>query len=176
MRVPTPTPPLKGRGLNSRDTSARTDTPPLQGKGRGWGLSVGRLDQLAGFAREMRREPTEPEKRLWAQLSRSRPGGYKFRRQSVIGPFIVDLLCPQKALVVEVDGDTHVANSDDERDAALRAMGYRIIRIANHDVMHNIEGVCAAILAALEHTPDRWHSPHPNPSPEGEGLIEDQLR
>ncbi|MFB9050980.1 endonuclease domain-containing protein [Sphingobium indicum] len=129
---------------------------------------------MAGFAHEMRHEPTEPEKRLWAKLSRSQLGGYKFRRQSVIGPFIADFLCPQKALIVEVDGDTHIANSDHRRDAALTEMGYRIIRIANHDVMRNIDGVCEAILGALQQAPDRWASPHPNPSPQGEGLNEDQ--
>ncbi|WP_301182318.1 endonuclease domain-containing protein [Sphingobium sp. SA916] len=129
---------------------------------------------MDGFAREMRREPTEPEKRLWAKLSRSQPSGYKFRRQSVIGPFIVDFLCPQKALIVEVDGDTHRAEEDKARDTTLNALGYRIIRIANHDVMQNIEGVCAAIFGALQQAPDRWASPHPNPSPEGEGLLEDQ--
>ncbi|WP_327752509.1 endonuclease domain-containing protein [Sphingobium sp. SJ10-10] len=149
-------------------------SPPLQGRGRGWGLSTGRLAQLAAFAREMRREPTEPEKRLWSKLSRSQLGGYKFRRQTVIGPFIADFLCPQKALIVEVDGDTHSVESNKARDEALNAMGYSIIRIANHDVRQNIEGVCAAILGALQQAPDRWASPHPNPSPEGEGLSHSQ--
>ena len=119
----------------------------------------------------MRCDPSEPEKRLWGKLSRSQLGGHKFRRQSVIGPFIVDFLCPQKALIVEVDGDTHVDSSDDRRDAALGEMGYRIIRVVNHEAMHNIDGVCETILSALEQAPDRWASPHPNPSPEGEGLI-----
>jgi very-short-patch-repair endonuclease len=154
------------------DQARRLNSPPLQGRGRGWGLSAGRLDQLAGFARDMRREPTAPEQYLWSKLSRSQLGGYKFRRQSVIGPFIVDFLCPQKALIVEVDGDTHHMGSDIARDAALQSMGCQIIRIANHDVMRNREGVCAAILGALEQAPFRWASPHPNPSPEGEGLLE----
>ncbi|HKY80970.1 MAG TPA: endonuclease domain-containing protein [Sphingobium sp.] len=156
--------------LTSLDQANRLGSPPLQGRGRGWGLSAGRLADLAGFAREMRCEPTEPEKRLWSKLSRSQLGGHKFRRQSVIGPFIADFLCPQKALIVEVDGDTHRVGSDKARDEALNAMGYSIIRIANQDVMRNIEGVCVAILGALEQASDRWASPHPNPSPEGEGL------
>ena len=151
--------------LTPLDQAQRLNSPPLQGRGRGWGLSAGSLDQLAGFAREMRREPTEPKKSLWAKLSRSQLGGYKFRRQSVIGPFIADFLCPQKALIVEVDGDTHSAGSDEARDAALSLIGYRIIRIANHDVMQNIEGVCAAILGALEQAADRWASPQPQPLP-----------
>ena len=158
------------RPLDPLDQATRLNSPPLQGRGRGWGLSAGRLAQLAGFAREMRREPTEPETRLWAKLSRSQLGGHKVRRQSVIGPFIADFLCPQKALIVEADGDTHGAEADKARDAALQSMGHRIIRVANHEVMTNIEGVCAAILGALEQAPDRWASPHPNPFPEGEGL------
>ena len=164
------------RDLTPLDQALRLNSPPLQGRGRGWGLAAGRLAELDGFAREMRREPTEPEKRLWAKLSRSQLGGYKFRRQSVVGPFIVDFLCPQKALIVEVDGDTHAAGSDDRRDAALAVMGYQIIRISNQEVMRNIDGVCEAVLGALQRAPDRWASPHPNPSPEGEGLslVEDQ--
>ena len=160
--------------LTPLDQAHRLNSPPLQGRGRGWGLSAGRIGQLQGFAREMRQDSTEPEKRLWARLSRSQIGGHKFRRQSVIGPFIVDFLCPQKALIVEVDGDTHVAGSDVARNEALQQLGYQIIRIANHDVMQNIEGVCAAILGALEQAPDRWVGPHPNPSPEGEGLVTTQ--
>jgi very-short-patch-repair endonuclease len=62
-------------------------------------------------ARQMRNTPTEPEKRLWRHLSNSQLG-YKFRRQSVIGHYIVDFLCPAKALIVEVDGDTHDAEAD----------------------------------------------------------------
>ncbi|MCJ2187462.1 endonuclease domain-containing protein [Novosphingobium sp. 2638] len=121
----------------------------------------------------MRRNPTEPEKRLWRALSRSQLGGFKFRRQAQVGPFIADFLCPQKALIVEVDGETHDVDSDRRRDAALHGMGFAVVHVTSPDVMHNIEGVQAAILGALHARPDRWESPHPNPSPEGEGLCED---
>jgi very-short-patch-repair endonuclease len=119
----------------------------------------------------MRKEPTEPEKRLWNRaLSRSQLGGFKFRRQAVIGPFIADFLCPAKALIVEVDGWTHDdAAKDARRDAALRELGFTVLRFTNTDVMQNIEGVAAAILNAIQQTPDRWDAPHPSPSPEGEG-------
>jgi len=141
--------------------------PPL---GRGWGLSAGRIDVLNGRARNMRREPTEPEIRLWRALSRSQLGGYKFRRQAVVGSFIADFLCPQKALIVEVDGDTHDIEADRRRDLALRSLGFAVLHVTNIDVMQNLGGVCEAILSPLEKAPDRWASPHPNPSPEGEGL------
>jgi len=119
----------------------------------------------------MRRAPTEPEKRLWGKLSRSQLGGHKFRRQAVIGPFIADFLCAQKALIVEVDGDTHDASADRKRDGELQRLGFLVVHVANADVMNNLEGVCEAILRALDEAPDRWARPHPNPSPEGEGLF-----
>jgi very-short-patch-repair endonuclease len=128
------------------------------------------LDALQDFAQDMRREPTEPEIRLWRALSRSQLGSYKFRRQSVIGPFIADFLCPQKALIVEVDGETHDLDTDRRRDAALGRMGFTVLHVTNLDVMRNLDGVRQAILGALEQALDRWERPHPNPSPEGEGL------
>jgi very-short-patch-repair endonuclease len=121
----------------------------------------------------MRREPTEPESRLWRALSGSKLGGYKFRRQAVIGSAIADFLCPQKALVVEIDGDTHSDGSDTDRDRLLTTLGYRVVRFTNHDVMTNLEGVCEQLLIILKATPDRWPSPHPNPSPEGERLSKE---
>jgi len=153
-----------------RDEARRLNTPPLQGRGRGWGLTAGRLDVVHGHARDMRREPTEPEKRLWRALSRSQLGGYKFRRQAVIGSFIADFLCPQKAFIVEVDGDTHDIDTDRRRDAGLGSLGFAVMHVTNIDVMRNLDGVCLAIRSTLEQTPDRWERPHPNPSPEGEGL------
>jgi len=154
-----------------RDKGQRPEAPPLQGRGLGWGLSVERLDQLQGYAAEMRRNPTEPEKRLWRHLSNSQLGGYKFRRQSVIGQYVADFLCPRKGLIVEVDGDTHHDRTvDQRRDATLSAMGFSVLRVTNEDVIQNMDGVLTQILVTLESAPDRRNSPHPNPSPEGEGL------
>lgn len=154
-----------------RDQAKSTNSPPLQGRGRGWGLSAERIEQLGGYAKEMRREPTEPEKRLWRALSRSQLGGYKFRRQSVIGPFIADFMCPQKGLVIEVDGHTHTDPARDSwRNAKLGELGFSVVRVPNSEVMQNLEGVCDGLLALLAEMPDRYERPHPNPSPEGEGF------
>ncbi|MFE8583262.1 endonuclease domain-containing protein [Sphingomonas sp. NCPPB 2930] len=134
-------------------------------------MSARVIDRLSSHARHMRREPTEPEKRLWAHLSRSQLGGFKFRRQAVVGTYIADFLCPATGLIVEVDGDTHAdARRDNRRDAALAELGFRVVRIGNTDVMHNIEGVLAHLLGTLQAMPAR-RTPHPNPSPEGEGLT-----
>ena len=154
----------------STDRGWRPEAPPLQGRGLGWGLSNLRLAELHGFARELRNRPTQPEIVLWHYLSRSQLGGFKFRRQSVIGPFIADFLCPQKALIVEVDGHTHTdPAADARRDAKLEELGFRVLRVSNHDVMTNADGVLQRISQALNGAPDRWNNPHPNPSPSGEG-------
>jgi very-short-patch-repair endonuclease len=124
------------------------------------------LAELQRRARAMRNNPTEPEKRLWRALSNGQLEGYKFRRQQVIGWFIADFVCAPAKLIVEVDGDTHDEDSDRKRDTALAKAGYRVIRVTNHDVMTNIDGTLRFITEALRQV----DSPHPNPSPEGEGL------
>ena len=111
---------------------------------------------LLARAREMRRNPTEPEKRLWRHLSASQLKGHKFRRQAVIDNYIADFFCPLKKLIVEVDGDTHDFDSDFKRDDRLRKMGYRTVRFGNSDVMGNMDGVLLVLLGVLEETPDRW--------------------
>jgi very-short-patch-repair endonuclease len=142
----------------------------------GWGLSVEQLRELHRRAAAMRRNPTEPEKRLWRHLSNGQLRGHKFRRQSVIGPFIADFLCPQKALIVEVDGDTHDEAKDRLRDDRLAARGFRVVRVTNDDVMTNMDGVLTMIEGALRAASDRWNKPHPNPSSEGEGLVSVEAR
>ena len=153
--------------LTPTDTAKRTNSPPLQGRGRGWGLSANALAELKKHARAMRNNPTEPEKRLWREVSSSRFEGVKFRRQEVIGRCIVDFWCPSAGLAIEVDGDTHSdPNKDARRDAYLRQFGVRVLHVTNPDVMGNMEGVMFVIGEALREAV----SPHPNPSPEGEGL------
>ena len=172
--------------LTPLDDARRLNSPPLQGRGRGWGLSANRLALLQERAASMRSNPAEPEKRLWSRLSRAQLGGFKFRRQAVISNFIVDFLCPARGLAIEVDGDTHDPVADARRDTVLTARGIRVLRVSNTDVMRNIEGVLEHILATLHSSPlpfrggaggggsppaaELTDSPHPNPSPEGEGL------
>ena len=121
---------------------------------------------LLDRAKRLRQNFTPFEAKLWSRLSRSQLG-YKFRRQHVIGNCIVDFFCPQKALIVEVDGNTHDPERDAVRDHLNTQRGYATIRFTNGDVGRNIEGVLQRLLSKLEALPDRW--PHPNPSPEGDG-------
>ena len=113
-------------------------------------------DILRKRAREMRNNPTEPEKRLWRYLSNSQLAGHKFRRQAVIENSIVDFFCPQKRQIVEVDGDTHHTDSDIKRDKRLLACGYQTIRFSNKDVTNNMDGVLTALLGTLNNTADHW--------------------
>jgi very-short-patch-repair endonuclease len=108
-------------------------------------------------AAKMRREPTEAEKRLWLQLSRSQLGGYKFRRQTIRKYRIFDFFCPAKGLIVEVDGQTLDREKDLAADSRLtHDSGFAVVRVTNKEVMKNIDGVCSLILAALEDRPYRW--------------------
>jgi very-short-patch-repair endonuclease len=96
----------------------------------------------------LRRDMTRAELRIWFALRDRRLDGLKFRRQATLGPFIVDFLCAQARLVVEIDGGQHGGESDAHRDAHIEAMGYRIIRFWNNEVSQNFEGVLNAIHAA----------------------------
>jgi very-short-patch-repair endonuclease len=129
--------------------------------------------RLIELAKELRREPTEPEKRLWRHLSNRQLGGFKFRRQEVLEPFIVDFFCPSKALIVEVDGETHVTADDADRDAFLARRGFTTIRFTNDDVMTNMDGVLTVILQKLREMSDRWRGapdlPTPTPPLKGRG-------
>jgi very-short-patch-repair endonuclease len=93
---------------------------------------------------------------LWTRISRSQLGGYKFRRQQVIGNCIVDFFCPRKALIVEIDGDTHDEASDAVRDEINALRGYSTIRFMNAEVGKNLEGVLERLLERLGELPDRW--------------------
>jgi very-short-patch-repair endonuclease len=118
------------------------------------------------YARQLRRNRTAAERRLWRQLRELKQAGFKFRQQVPIDHFIVDFACLSERLIVEVDGGTHSTEDELRRDARreryLNDQGFRILRVWNSDVMQNMEGVMDTIVAAL-------HTPTPDPSPQGGG-------
>ncbi|MCC2113717.1 MAG: precorrin-8X methylmutase [Hyphomicrobiales bacterium] len=120
-------------------------------------------------AKTLRTNQTEAEQNLWFELRDRRLQGFKFRRQVPIGHFIVDFLCSEKKLIVEVDGGQHAEKVDAERDKWLNDEGYRIVRYWNNDVLGNPEGVLEDILANLQ---DTTESPQEALSPGGRGLGE----
>ncbi|WP_448663462.1 endonuclease domain-containing protein [Sphingomonas sp. CJ20] len=101
-------------------------------------------------AATLRRTATDAERALWAILRNRGLAGAKFRRQASIEPYVVDFLCIEHQLIVEVDGSQHTEDVDAARTAFLEAKGYRVIRFWNTDVLENLEGVATTIAAALE--------------------------
>ena len=103
----------------------------------------------------MRREPRFAEKLLWEELRDRKLGGYKFKRQHLIGNCIVDSVCLQEKLIVELDGGVHTLRQGEDavREAILRVRGFRVLRFANEDVVRDLPAVLQAILHALQRRP-----------------------
>ena len=116
-------------------------------------------------ARALRRRMTDAERLLWRHLRNREMGGWKFRRQYPVGPFIVDFICVEKNVVIEVDGGQHAENEelDTQRSAYLNKMGYRVLRFWNNEVLQETEAVLTAIFAILANS--KQNSPSPQPSP-----------
>jgi very-short-patch-repair endonuclease len=102
-------------------------------------------------ARRLRRSMTDAEARLWYALRRKGMAGYKFRRQHPVGRYVVDFACPDAMLIVEVDGGQHSwrGEADAVRTADLEAQSYTVLRVWNHEVFENFDGVLEVIRAAL---------------------------
>ena len=102
-------------------------------------------------ARTLRQNSTNAEQTLWQRLRARQLDGLKFVRQEPIGPFVVDFICREQRLIVEVDGGQHADNARDrERDAFLPHIGYRILRFWNNEVLGNIGGVLERIHAVSQ--------------------------
>ena len=124
-----------------------------------------REGQKRDFARHLRGSTTDAESRLWQRLRRRQIGGFRFRRQVPIGPYIVDFACLENRLIVEVDGGQHSPDVDSSRDACLSGRGFAILRFWNNEVLGHMEGVCDVIFRHLNE-----ERPHPSlPPPAGEG-------
>ena len=107
--------------------------------------------ELVPYARELRKEMTKEERHLWYDFLRHYP--IRFQRQKVLGKYIADFYCAKAKLVVELDGSQHFEPSkmrDDElRTSFLQGYDIVVLRIANNEVMHNFDGVCACIDIAV---------------------------
>jgi very-short-patch-repair endonuclease len=105
------------------------------------------------FARKLRREQTDVERKLWFALRDRQFHGFKFRRQQPIGPYVVDFVCFEAKLVIELDGEQHGDAAHDAYDRArterLAADGFRVIRFWNNEMSENFDGVLEGIARAL---------------------------
>ena len=102
------------------------------------------------MARKLRGNSTDAERTFWNAVRARQINGAKFRRQWPIGPYVADFVCLEAKLVVEIDGGQHNESATDPvRTAALEAVGFRVIRFWNNDVLQNLDGVCEALTIAL---------------------------
>ena len=110
---------------------------------------------LRDRARQLRREPTEAENRLWAILRGRQLHGAHFRRQHPIPPYVADFACAAARFVVEVDGGQHADGADAARDAYLTRHGWQVLRFWNNEVLENLDGVAQRIAELLQQPPPR---------------------
>jgi very-short-patch-repair endonuclease len=106
----------------------------------------------AKLQQKLRRNPTDAEQRLWKHLRARQMGGFRFRRQHPYGDYVLDFVCLEAMLVIEVDGGQHDAQSDQDeaRTAVLNAAGFTVLRFWNNEVLNETEAVKEAIWRALK--------------------------
>ena len=149
------------------------NNPPLEGGSKspisGWGQTENYTEKAQLYAKELRNNATEQERKLWQYLRKSQLG-YKFRRQQPIGDYIADFFCPELGLIIELDGGQHNEQAkidyDKQRDAFLQKCGYRVVRFWNNDIDKNIEGV----IEYLKNYIKNIITPPPTPLPQGAGV------
>lgn len=120
---------------------------------------------MKSLARALRRQATDAEHLLWKHLRGRRLAGYKFRRQVVIEPYIVDFVCFETKLIVEADGGQHIEQMqyDEKRTAILQSLGYEVMRFWNNEILGDVNAVLEQIQYRLIEVPS------PQPSPGGRG-------
>jgi very-short-patch-repair endonuclease len=120
---------------------------------RKWRVS----EKLRKRAKDLRRDMTEAERIIWYNVRSHRLQGAGFRRQTPIGPYVVDFVCHEAKVIIEVDGGQHFESGNIARDARrqayLEAQGYRVLRFNNRDVMTNKAGVLVTIAAVVGRAP-----------------------
>jgi len=112
------------------------------------------IPKLRSFAKEQRSIPTRAEDLFWKQVRAGRFHGYKFKRQVPVAPYIVDFLCAEARVIVELDGAPHdraeQRANDERRDAFLRGQGFRVLRFSNDLMLGNGNLVLDTVRQAIE--------------------------
>ena len=108
--------------------------------------------EVIARARQLRRSMTDAERALWRVIRNKQLNEFRFRRQRPMGNYIVDFVCLDAKLILEVDGGQHAeqVGYDATRTVFLASLGYRVLRFWNNDVLQNMDGVVTVILDALD--------------------------
>lgn len=110
-------------------------------------------DRHRRYARAMRGNATLAETMLWNALRNKQLEGFKFKRQVPLDGYILDFVCFDARLIVEVDGHQHAESEGDaRRDAWFQSQGFRVFRVWNGEVERNLDGVCLTILSELRNS------------------------
>ena len=122
----------------------------------GGGMGGGQMHKrttprVFGYAKQLHRNMTPAEVKLWARLRAHRLENVHFRNQHAIGNYVVDFCAPRKKLIIELDGSQHMEQDvyNKERTAYLESKGYKVIRFWNNEVLNDIDGVIRAIIQAM---------------------------
>jgi len=111
-------------------------------------------EKITKLARNLRKNLTPEEQKLWYLLRDRRFANYKFRRQFAIGSYIADFCCFKKKLIIELDGGQHNEmlhrQKDEQRDAVFKKLGYKVLRVWNDEINDNIDGVSETIILSLQ--------------------------
>src|SRR3989344_6096382 len=138
--------------------------------GEGTGMRARIINQLS---KNLRKNQTKAEIKIWRHLKNRALSGFKFRRQCPIGPYIVDFVCFEKMVVIEIDGGQHAEHvkKDSRRTEYLKSRGLKVIRFWNNEVLGDTDSVFSVIQATLINSPS---SPALLPEGEGGQLIHTQ--
>ncbi len=166
--------PSRGEGKVEKKEGKVNSPSPLEGEGGANAPDEGVASSKTQFAKQLRRNMTDVEVKLWNALRDRRFENFKFRRQVPIGKYIVDFVCQDRKLIVELDGSQHEGSSYDLlRDAWLTSVGYKVLRFWNIDINQALDGTLLAIFDSLNRPLIRRAAP-PSPS-RGEGKEEKNL-
>jgi leucyl-tRNA synthetase len=160
------TPPFKGERHSDQRSIANADqgtsSPPAKGE---WPKAEGvmNLPHLKSFRRELRKNLTPAEAKLWTCLKEKQLDGRKFRRQHSVGGYILDFYCPSENLAIELDGEGHnqanVIDYDVERTLFIEQFGIKVLRFENKLVFDQNENVLEEIRRNFN-----WRKDHPVPA------------
>ena len=150
--TPHPNPSPQGEGLDGARLRGGDSASPLALLPREKGWDEGLQALMKSRARSLRRKSTDAEVLMWQHLRSRRLLGCKFRRQVPIGKYIVDFLCEDPPMIIELDGGQHMDQQgyDQARSGWLVENGFRVLRYWNNDVLENMEGVLESLFSTIQ--------------------------
>ncbi|AXB75250.1 endonuclease domain-containing protein [Novosphingobium sp. P6W] len=128
---------------------SRNESGPKGDVKANFAVTGARLETLKERAKDQRRNPTDAQKALWAELSGSKQAGVKFIRQSIVGSAIVDFACPSRWIVIQLSAEDSNPDVNELQDRKLIEVGIRVLRFSEEEVVENVAAVLREINSEL---------------------------